>query len=106
MSGVNFSIGENGGTTATDLGIRTMTGSTLLSSLNLGQGVPVARDRQQRKSADARNHDHLRDGSLGRTSISAGATTVQDVLNDINAVQPGVLDGLAEFGGQRHLDHR
>ncbi len=36
LSGVNFSIGENGGTTATDLGIRTMTGSTLLSSLNLG----------------------------------------------------------------------
>lgn len=42
LSGVNFTIGENGGTTATDLGIRTMTGSTLLSSLNSGQGVPLS----------------------------------------------------------------
>ncbi|HEV8001048.1 MAG TPA: hypothetical protein VGP63_14275, partial [Planctomycetaceae bacterium] len=28
LSGVNFSIGENGGTTATDLGVRTLTAST------------------------------------------------------------------------------
>ena len=56
LSGVNFSIGENGGTTATDLGIRTMTGSTLLEQFELGAGgAPRARPtpteiRSRRKS--------------------------------------------------------
>ncbi len=38
-SGVNYSIGENGGTAATALGIRTATGSTKLSDLDHGRGV-------------------------------------------------------------------
>ena len=39
LSGADFSIGENGGQTATQLGIRTLTGSSLLTSLNHGVGV-------------------------------------------------------------------
>lgn len=39
LSGVSFSVGENGGTTATQLGLRTFTGSTRLAELNFGQGV-------------------------------------------------------------------
>lgn len=44
LSGTRFSIGENGGTTAADLGLRTLTQQTLLAALNLGRGVPVAVD--------------------------------------------------------------
>ena len=90
LSGVNFSIGENGGTTATDLGIRTMTGSTLLSSLNLGQGVPNGATDTNGNPQTPEITIDLRDGSSVNVNLS-GATTVQDVLNDINAVQPGVL---------------
>jgi flagellar hook-associated protein 3 FlgL len=90
LSGVNFSIGENGGTTATDLGIRTMTGSTLLSSLNNGQGVPVNSTDSSGNPEPADIDITLRDGSTVDVNV-AGATTVQDVLNDINAVSPGVL---------------
>jgi flagellar hook-associated protein 3 FlgL len=90
LSGVNFSIGENGGTTATDLGIRTMTGSTLLSSLNLGQGVPNGATDANGNPQTPEITIDLRDGSSVNVNLS-GATTVQDVLNDINAVQPGVL---------------
>lgn len=39
LSGVDFSIGENGGTTATELGLRTFTPETRLEELNFGRGV-------------------------------------------------------------------
>ncbi|MGC3967098.1 MAG: hypothetical protein QM775_06910 [Pirellulales bacterium] len=42
LSGAAFSIGENGGTTATQLGVRTTTNETQLNSLNNGQGVQFA----------------------------------------------------------------
>lgn len=38
-SGANFAIGENGGTTATQLGLRTFTDATALDDLNFGAGV-------------------------------------------------------------------
>ena len=41
VSGADFSIGENGGQTATQLGIRTFTDDTKLADLNFGQGVGV-----------------------------------------------------------------
>jgi flagellin-like hook-associated protein FlgL len=39
LSGVDFAIGENGGTTATQLGLRTFTEATKLADLNFGRGV-------------------------------------------------------------------
>ncbi len=90
LSGVNFSIGENGGTTATDLGIRTMTGSTLLSSLNSGQGVPLSTTDSNGNPVTPQITIDLRDGTSVNVNLT-GATTVQDVINDINGVQPGVL---------------
>jgi flagellar hook-associated protein 3 FlgL len=90
LSGTNFSIGENGGTTATDLGIRTLTGSTLLSSLNLGQGVPLNQTDDAGNPVPADLEIQLRSGSTVDVNL-AGAQTVQDVLNDINAVDPGTL---------------
>ncbi len=82
ISGVGFSIGENGGNDATDLGIRTFGGSTLLADLNGGRGVPVDAGQQLEITR--------RDG----TNISidlAGKKTVQQVLDAINAVAPGQL---------------
>jgi flagellar hook-associated protein 3 len=42
LSGPNFSIGENGGDTATQLGVRTLAAGTQLADLNSGQGVGLA----------------------------------------------------------------
>ena len=39
LSGVDFAIGENGGSTATHLGLRTFTEATRLADLNYGRGV-------------------------------------------------------------------
>ncbi len=39
VSGASFAIGENGGTTAAQLGIRSFTGNTRLDALNFGRGV-------------------------------------------------------------------
>lgn len=42
LSGADFAIGENGGTTAAQLGIRSSTTTTALTSLNHGLGVRVS----------------------------------------------------------------
>ena len=39
LAGVDFSIGENGGTTAADLGVRSLTSDVFLSDLNYGRGI-------------------------------------------------------------------
>ncbi|MGE0606238.1 MAG: hypothetical protein AB7O62_03855 [Pirellulales bacterium] len=75
LSGTDFSVGENGGRTATDLGLRTFTGSTRLQDLNHGTGVDTrpTGDFQIRR----------KDGTI--ISISLGnAVTVDDVLTLIN----------------------
>ena len=76
--GTALSISENGGTTATDLGIRNFSPSTLLSSLNNGAGV---------KTAGAGTDDfQITDSSGKNFSVDVtGDTTVQDVINSINA---------------------
>jgi flagellar hook-associated protein 3 FlgL len=77
VQGTNLSVGENGGTTAADLGVRSFSPSTLLSSLNGGAGVGTATGG----GAD------FQITSIGGTSFTvsiAGAKTVQDVINDIN----------------------
>ncbi|NOX54498.1 MAG: hypothetical protein GXP27_08675 [Planctomycetes bacterium] len=81
-SGTGFSVGENGGTTATDLGLRTMTAATSLSELNRGQGVPF--------DASSNLKITRRDGTTVSIDLS-NALTIQDVLDAINAVDPGNL---------------
>src|SRR3954468_6178450 len=44
VSGADFAIGENGGTTAAQLGIRTYTGQTKLADFNRGLGIPINAD--------------------------------------------------------------
>lgn len=82
LSGADFSIGENNGQNATLLGIRTLTGNTLLSSLNYNQGVPV----NGGQTLDITR----RDGTTVHVDLS-GSISVQDVINKINAVDPGNL---------------
>lgn len=81
-SGVDFSVGENNGSTATLLGIRTFTAGTQLSELNHGRGVPV--------DSGSPLEITRRDGTTAQVDLS-GAQTVQDVLDAINALDPGVL---------------
>ena len=88
LSGANFSIGENGGENATALGIRTLVTSSQLRDLNLGGGVPVD---------DGVNLEiTLRDATTASLDLS-GMTTVDQVLNAINAV-PGLDASLNDVG--------
>jgi len=75
LSGADFSIGENGGTTATQLGIRSLTTSTALADLNSGLGVTGI--------TGADFTIHRKDGTDLPIDISS-AVTVGDVLNLIN----------------------
>lgn len=45
ISGADFAIGENGGKTASQLGLRTLTADTRLDQLNFGRGVSDYRDQ-------------------------------------------------------------
>lgn len=76
ISGTALSVGENNGTTAADLGLRTLNAATPLESLNFGEGVTrVAGQDDLRITA--------RDGSTVDVDLD-GAVTVGDVLTLIN----------------------
>jgi flagellar hook-associated protein 3 FlgL len=75
ISGPDFSIGENGGTTATQLGIRSLTVDTLLADLNYGRGVT---------SIPGTDFTiHRRDGFDLAIDVSSAAT-IGDVIDLIN----------------------
>jgi len=82
VSGAAFSIGENNGSNASLLGIRTLTGDTKLADLNRGLGVPVSSNRPLEITR--------RDGSIVEVDVSS-AVRIQDVLDAINAVDPSNL---------------
>lgn len=95
VSGIDFSIGENGGTTATQLGLRTFTADSPLAGFNKGGGV----DEQAGTDFTIERNDGVRlDVDLN------GAVTVQDVLDRINSHPANVDAGgtvtarLAQFG--------
>lgn len=89
LSGGSMSIGEAGGTVATDLGVRSYDAGTLLADFNDGLGVDIVSgsvDPVTGNPDPARDVDFvidLRDGALLDIDL-AGATTVQDVLDTIN----------------------
>lgn len=76
IAGVDFAIGENGGTTATQLGIRSFTSDTLLSNLNFGLGVQTADGVDFTITTNSGNEFSV--------DISS-AKTIGDVLDIINA---------------------
>lgn len=81
VQGTSLTIGENGGTTAADLGIRSMTPQTALSELNGGQGV-----RTSANGADIQVT--RRNGTTFQVDLS-NLNTIQDVINAINAADGG-----------------
>lgn len=82
LAGAAFSIGENGGGTAAALGVRTLTGDTLLSDLNGGLGAQL--------QSGGTLEITRRDGSSTSVDLSA-AQTVQDVIDAIGAAGGGTL---------------
>lgn len=75
LSGADFSIGENGGSTASDLGIRTFVGETDLTDLNYGRGV---------HTVNGSDFTILRrDGTRLEFDVS-DLTTIQDVIDAVN----------------------
>lgn len=84
LSGANFTIGENGGTTATQLGIRTYNGMTALADFNRGIGVPTTTALEQ---LDSSKLDDLRivarDGTALQVNLT-GAGSLQEVADAIN----------------------
>jgi flagellar hook-associated protein 3 FlgL len=89
LSGADLQIGENGGRTATQLGIRSFTGATRLDALNRGVGVPAKRDSYQENPPPFVTDFTITadDGGGGTVDLAidvSGAKTVQDVINLIN----------------------
>jgi flagellar hook-associated protein 3 FlgL len=93
ISGATMSIGEVGGSTATQLGIRTLDSTTLLSDLNGGAGVQTVTGADFRITAA--------DGSIFDVDAS-GAVTIADLISAINAAASGsgtsVAAGLTTTG--------
>lgn len=81
VSGSTLGIGENGGTTASELGIRTFNSATSLSSLNFGRGVNLA------DSADDLRIT-IRSGGMVDVDLD-GAETIGDVITLINDAATG-----------------
>jgi flagellar hook-associated protein 3 FlgL len=78
--GNSLSVSEIGGTTATELGFRTYSPTTLLSSLNDGNGVSTPTGNQFSITSA--------DGTVSNIDLT-NATTVQDVINQINTQTGG-----------------
>jgi flagellin-like hook-associated protein FlgL len=99
VSGAEMRIGENGGTTAEDLGVRSFNRQTLLSDLNGGAGVRA--NSQSTDPVTAGESDFRITASDGSTfDIALGsARTVGDVIDLINNATGGkVTAGLATVG--------
>jgi flagellar hook-associated protein 3 FlgL len=99
VSGTLLSIGEQGGTTATNLGIRTLDLTTPLSQLNFGAGVQTVSGTDFRITAA--------NGSVLDVDVDP-ALTVGDVITQINtaagAAGVAVQASLADAGGIRLVD--
>lgn len=80
--GTLMSIGEAGGTTAADLGVRSYGPGTQLSELNLGKGV--------RTVSGADIQIGTADGNTFQVDLSSAAT-IQDVMNAIAAAGGGTV---------------
>lgn len=89
VQGSEMTLAENGGTTAADLGIRSFSSSSLLADMNFGDGVRLVDD------VDLRLTDSL--GASADLDLSA-ATSVQDVIDAINAAGVGITAGFATTG--------
>ena len=88
LSGADLQIGENGGQTASQLGIRSFNGATRLDLLNRGVGVPAKRDSfQENPPPFVADFTITASDGVGTVDLPidvSGAETVQDVIDLIN----------------------
>jgi len=87
LSGSVMTIGENGGTTAEELGIRSMYAGTSLSDLNGGKGVSGMAGRTDFRivARDGSSFDvDINDASGGLDTNGDGSETLDDVIFAIN----------------------
>jgi flagellar hook-associated protein 3 FlgL len=92
VQGISLSVGEGGGTTASDLGVRSFAPASLLADFNDGRGV--------RTVAGADFRVTRTDGTTFDVDLAPTATTVQDVIDAINTASggAGVTASLATAG--------
>jgi flagellin-like hook-associated protein FlgL len=90
VSGDDFAIGENGGWTATDLGLRTFNLDTPLASLNYGQGVGVFTGDPNSNTPPSDFTITAADGDQFNVSL-VGCNTVGDVINKIDDLSDGTV---------------
>ncbi len=91
ISGTEMSIGENGGTTASDLGLRSYATTTELKDFNHDYGVRISQGVDDFEITTA-------DGGVFAVNLD-GALTVQDVIDAINTASGGsVTAGLTSNG--------
>lgn len=88
-SGRSMTIGENGGTTAADLGIRSFSATTPLAQLNGGKGVGTV--------SGADFQITKKDGTTVSVDLT-NETTVQDVINTINTAAGYAMASFATTG--------
>ena len=88
VSGLDLSVGENGGSTAEDLGIRTFSLNTRLADLNTGRGVGSVLGESDFQVA-------LHDGSSFEVNID-GAVTVSQLIDAVAdaATDAGLVVGV------------
>lgn len=111
LSGSDFKIGENGGTTATELGIRTLTRDTRLVDLNFGRGVDLTGGNDElsadpnfvRGSGPRTDFTIRRNGSPDLNIDVSSANTIGDVIDLINTHTDNrgtspITARLAQFG--------
>lgn len=82
LSGTDLHVEENGGSAATNLGIRTIAGNVKLADLNLGTGFHPSNGDDIRITT--------RDGTVLDFDFS-GAQTLQDVIDTFNAGGGGAI---------------
>lgn len=91
--GTNMTIAENGGTTASDLGVRSFDPSSPLSELNFGRGV---------RTVDGNDLQITDSGGTSLQVDLTGLQTVQDVIDAINTAATtagaGVIASFATTG--------
>jgi flagellin-like hook-associated protein FlgL len=106
LSGADLTIGENGGTTATQLGIRTYTGATQLANFNRGAGVMTTADLE---ALDTSKLDSVRIFARNGVQLNvnlATATSLEDVVDLINGaagnhfLDPDPLIGMTSVTAQ------
>jgi len=94
LSGSEMTIGENGGATAADLGIRSLTGSTLLADCNGSRGVATTNN----DGVEGVIRITTRDATTYDVALGT-AVTIQDVIDLVNTATGGhVTAALASSG--------